>query len=39
VSSVRREFLDRILIVNARHLRKVLAECETHFSTHRPRQA
>jgi putative transposase len=35
VGSCRREILDRILIVNARHLRQVLAEYETHFNTHR----
>jgi transposase InsO family protein len=36
VGSVRRELLDRILIINERHLRKVLAEYEAHFNTHRP---
>jgi transposase InsO family protein len=36
VGSVRRELLDRILIMNARHLRKVLAEYESHFNGHRP---
>jgi hypothetical protein len=39
VGSVCRELLDRILIMNARHLRKVLAEYETHFNTHRPHRA
>jgi transposase InsO family protein len=39
VGSVRRELLDRILIVNERHLRKVLAEYETHFNRHRPHRA
>jgi putative transposase len=39
VGSVRRELLDRILIMNARHLRKVLAEYETHFNSHRPHRA
>jgi putative transposase len=39
VGSCRREILDRILIVNARHLRQVLAEYETHFNTHRPHRA
>jgi transposase InsO family protein len=39
VGSVRRELLDRILIVNERHLRKVLAEYEAHFNTHRPHRA
>ena len=36
VGSVRREILDRILIINAAHLRMVLAEYETHLNTHRP---
>jgi putative transposase len=36
VGSVRRELLDRILIINAGHLRKVLAAYEAHFNTHRP---
>jgi transposase InsO family protein len=39
VGSVRREVLDRILIVNALHLRKVLVEYEDHFNTHRPHRA
>jgi putative transposase len=39
VGSVRRELLDRILIIHARHLRKVLAEHEAHFNTHRPHRA
>ncbi|MEY2458007.1 MAG: putative transposase, partial [Acidimicrobiaceae bacterium] len=37
--SVRREILDRVLIVNAAHLRKVLAEYETYFNGHRPHRA
>jgi putative transposase len=36
IGSCRRELLDRMLILNARHLRHVLAEYETHFNTHRP---
>jgi putative transposase len=36
VGSVRRELLDRILIMNERHLRMVLAEYETYFNEHRP---
>jgi putative transposase len=36
VGSVRREILDRIPILNAAHLRKVLAEYEDHFNAHRP---
>jgi transposase InsO family protein len=39
VGSVRRELLDRTLILNAAHLRKVLAEYETHFNKHRPHRA
>ncbi|MEV6039125.1 integrase core domain-containing protein [Nonomuraea sp. NPDC052116] len=39
VGSVRRELLDRILIMNERHLRKVLAEYETYFNMRRPHQA
>ncbi|MGH3376356.1 MAG: integrase core domain-containing protein [Pseudonocardiaceae bacterium] len=39
VGSVRRELLDRILIMNARHLRKVLTEYETYFNEHRPHRA
>ncbi|GLY79246.1 hypothetical protein Airi01_075130 [Actinoallomurus iriomotensis] len=39
VGSVRREILDRILIMNERHLRKVLAEYETHFNENRPHRA
>jgi putative transposase len=39
VGSLRRELLDRILILNARHLRRVLAEYENHFNTHRPHRS
>ena len=38
-SPTRREILDRILILNAAHLRAVLAEYETHFNEHRPHRA
>jgi putative transposase len=39
VGSVRRELLDRMLIVNERHLRRVLADYEDHFNGHRPHRA
>jgi transposase InsO family protein len=39
VGSVRREVLDRILILNTAHLRKVLVAYETHFNRHRPHRA
>jgi putative transposase len=39
VGSARRELLDRIPIINARQLRKVLTEYEVHFNTHRPPRA
>lgn len=37
--SVRREALDRMLLINAAHLRKVLSEYESHFNGHRPHRA
>ena len=36
VGTVRRELLDRILIINRRHLTAVLAEYVAHFNDHRP---
>ncbi|MGW5689188.1 integrase core domain-containing protein [Nonomuraea sp. NPDC003754] len=39
IGDLRRELLDRILIVNARHLRRVLAAYETHFNEHRPHRS
>ncbi|MCU1656406.1 MAG: Integrase catalytic region, partial [Pseudonocardiales bacterium] len=39
VGSVRREILDRLLILNAAHLRKVLTEYEDHFNAHRAHRA
>jgi hypothetical protein len=39
VDSLRRELLDRMLILNTRHLRQVLAEYENHFNTHRPHRS
>jgi putative transposase len=37
VGGVRREVLDRILVINAAHPRKVLSE--SHFNGHRPHRA
>jgi hypothetical protein len=37
--SARCDILDRILLVNAAHLRQVLAEHEDHFNAHRPNSA
>jgi putative transposase len=39
VGSVRRETLDRMLIINAARLRKVLTEYEDHFNARRPHRA
>jgi putative transposase len=39
VGSVRRELLDRILIMNERHLRTILAKYGTYFNEHRPHRA
>jgi putative transposase len=39
VGSVRRELLDRILIINAAHLCQVLTEYEHHLNAHRPHRA
>ena len=36
VGTLRRELLDRILIVNQAHLRRVLAEYLLHYNGHRP---
>ena len=36
IGTVRRELLDRILILNRRHLEDVLAQYTTHFNQHRP---
>ena len=39
IGTVRRELLNRILILNRRHLTAVLAEHVTHFNHHRPHRA
>jgi putative transposase len=39
VSTIRRECLDRMLILNERQLVQVLAEYEDHYNTHRPHRA
>ncbi len=39
IGTVRRELLDRMLIVNRRHLGAVLAEYVAHFNHHRPHRA
>jgi putative transposase len=39
IGTVRRELLDRMLIVNHRHLEHVLAEYLAHFNHHRPHRA
>jgi transposase InsO family protein len=36
IGTVRRELLDRVLIINRRHLETVLAEYVAHFNDHRP---
>jgi putative transposase len=36
IGTLHRELLDRMLIVNRRHLERVLAEYVTHFNHHRP---
>jgi hypothetical protein len=39
IGTVRREVLDRVLIVNRRHLEHVLAEYVAHFNAHRAHRA
>jgi hypothetical protein len=36
IGTVRRELLDRVLIINRRHLERVLAQYVAHFNHHRP---
>ncbi|MDQ3765601.1 MAG: transposase [Actinomycetota bacterium] len=39
IGTVCRELLDRMLILNRRHLQRVLAEYVAHFNDHRPHRA
>jgi putative transposase len=39
IGALRRELLDRILILNRRHLEHVLAQYTTHVNQHRPHRA
>ena len=39
IGTCRSEPLDRILILNARHLRQMIQDFEAHYNNHRPHQA
>ena len=39
VGSIRRELLDRMLIINQRHAASVLREFERHYNDHRPHRS
>ena len=39
VGTVRRELLDRLLIVNEQHLRRVLTEYQQHYNVARPHRS
>jgi len=39
VGSIRREHLDKMIILNSGHARRVLTEYEAHYNTHRPHRS
>ena len=39
VGSIRRECLDYLIPLNARHLKRILREFITHYNRHRPHSA
>ena len=39
IGTIRRECLDRMLILGCRHLETVLAECVEHYNAHRPHRS
>ena len=39
IGGCRREFLDRTLVWNQHHLRRILREYETHHNQHRPHRS
>lgn len=39
IGTLRRELLDRLLIINEQHLRRVLTEYLTHYNTARPHRS
>jgi len=39
VGTIRRELLDRLLIINRRHAATVLRDCQRHYNNHRPHRS
>jgi putative transposase len=39
IATIRRECLDRLLIVNEHHLRRVIEQYVEHYNTHRPHRS